>query len=630
MYSEKPGRKYTREEVEQIAQAHEFHNVTASELDAEIAERKKLKQAFAASAPYFEAIKTALAEGRAVKVQPPKAITETTEKAVLISPASDAWGVVWDTKVAEDQVKKGNRGEAYESYSLDQAEREEAEKEAAARAFRGAGSKLIVRPVEEAESSWALFDGDPSAPTEAEHDQAVYRDTEYIRHIRNRAGEVVTEAAWSEAQRRRKILKDQTLNIALALHRCGVESFPKPGTPKLYILVPSRREVITLPHVRRVNFLPTVAAQRCAPFVRALEAFVEKNRRTKMATFTIGRRRRLSVEGEIRKACQALHRRLSKLNSQPFMKRFGASMVWRSTEFGELKRGGLFDPFPNEVSAHIHAHVFLHLKRFLAKAEIAQFTKELRAWWGADHVDIGEVIKDVKEACKYPVKPGDLDGLTDSELAALFRETKGLHLKQAMGELREVIAARQAACLTVRKVRTSEGLKIAVRPDWNCRGRQSPEYAQAKRIRYYHERKRVLKNFPCLAQALKAGNKDLVAFYLRAFAATKRPGLEFFGLKALKALGSTLKAVPVQNKLVARLAPACYVDRISRPAYLVAAFDGNWEAVTGLQCVKDAEAAAAPILAKAEAALATESRLAPNSVSTPFTKLSELPEGVFA
>jgi hypothetical protein len=73
-----------------------------------------------------------------------------------------------------------------------------------------------------------------------------------------------------------------------------------------------------------------------------------------MRVFTSGDRVTLCA---VRERVELMHRRLSRLNAEPFMKMAGARIVFRSTELGEVTRNDAV-----ESTFHIHAHAIVDIE----------------------------------------------------------------------------------------------------------------------------------------------------------------------------------------------------------------------------------------------------------------------------
>jgi hypothetical protein len=99
----------------------------------------------------------------------------------------------------------------------------------------------------------------------------------------------------------------------------------------------------------------------------------------------------------------------------------------------------------------------------------------VRKWWKHHFAD-SKQIHQAREACKYVVKPGDLDKLTAPELAQLHHQLFRLHMVQCLGNLKE--QKKQLEETRTRLVMLHEGLESRwkIVPDWNGeRGKRDEE-----------------------------------------------------------------------------------------------------------------------------------------------------------
>lgn len=178
------------------------------------------------------------------------------------------------------------------------------------------------------------------------------------------------------------------------------------------------------------NIIPWVASRNRRQMLLNLEYFLSSlpNYRFELWTFTAGIRTPLA---EVRSIIRQLSRDLSRLNSESFMREFGAEFQFRSTEFGSVNCD---DGSP---SFHIHAHVFVKLNRFLDEEERTNLRDRISDKWPAYWSDCGGAeIRDPKQACQYLVKIQDLRKLRGPEFVELSDQVKGLRLVETMGEFR--------------------------------------------------------------------------------------------------------------------------------------------------------------------------------------------------
>ncbi len=243
-----------------------------------------------------------------------------------------------------------------------------------------------------------------------------------------------------------------------------------------------------IPAFRRIHFIPYVAQSTRGAMLSALEFWLSRNLRARFWTFTSGIRVALPF---VRERVEWLHRELSRLNAQPFMKDNGVRIVFRSTELGTPETNERGDVLSNageierdedgQLYFHVHAHCVVEVANYIPKAQWSALLSNVHAFWGHQW-DEGGSIKDAREVCKYVTKPGEMLKLSPRELCELQAQLQGLHLVQPMGSLRDEIKARREHPEGARRLarkRTSEGSVLVEVKDWNkfCR-RTKEEKAQ--------------------------------------------------------------------------------------------------------------------------------------------------------
>ncbi|MFC5049555.1 hypothetical protein ACFPK9_02840 [Rubritalea spongiae] len=248
-------------------------------------------------------------------------------------------------------------------------------------------------------------------------------EREYLEICRRESGEEVDLEQYEKTQAQRTLLEAQSKSIGEKLESVGVKSFED---TKLHIigLITGIAEPIT--SYRNIVFLPSVAARKRRKMLLQLEYFMWKNKHCRMWVFTTGQR--TSIEN-VREEIGVLHRRLSRLNNQSFMKAAGVQIVFRSTELGSLER------IAGEATFHLHAHTIIKLSRYLPPEDWSYLLKRVRGWW-KHHFSDSKEIHSAREACKYVVKPSDVESLEAFELKELYEQMFRLHLVQCLGELK--------------------------------------------------------------------------------------------------------------------------------------------------------------------------------------------------
>lgn len=264
----------------------------------------------------------------------------------------------------------------------------------------------------------------------------------------------------------RRLLLAQSYRIADALES---EEIPAYGPSNLSIVGILSGLVVELPDFRNIVFIPSVAQRKRHKMLKHLEYFMQEHPFARMWVFTSGNRVPLSG---VRERISELHRRLSKLNAEPFLRAAGVEIVFRSTELGDVVRDE-----SGAATFHVHAHVIVDLKRKLPKAEWSAVLGAVRKWWKHHFAD-SKQIHQAREACKYVVKPGDLDKLTAPELALLHHQLFRLHMVQCLGSLKE--QKKKIEETRTRLVLLPEGLESRwkIVPEWNAvRGKKDEKAA---------------------------------------------------------------------------------------------------------------------------------------------------------
>jgi hypothetical protein len=228
-----------------------------------------------------------------------------------------------------------------------------------------------------------------------------------------------------------------------------------------------------IPSFRRVIIVPYIAAMTRASMLSAAEFFIEQNPFSRFWTFTSGKRCNVL---QVRKRLQDMHRKISLLNYEPFMKEAGLQIVLRSSELGTpetdrhcstLNNSGEIEQQNGEFLFHPHAHCIVHLsKGFINRKKWDNIIEKVWAYW-VDHWDAGKVIGNVRECLKYVTKPGEMLKLPGADLAELAKQLRRLKLAQPMGVLAEQIKERRESGLRLIRQKTPDGLVLAEVKDWN-------------------------------------------------------------------------------------------------------------------------------------------------------------------
>ena len=271
-------------------------------------------------------------------------------------------------------------------------------------------------------------------------------------------GQPVDKDKWFVTQIGNKKLLDQSHAIARKLESVGISCH---NTQDVAICGGDSRKVKLLPNFRNINFIPYVAQKNRSRLCKELNYFIQRKPKARMMTITTGVR---CGAKELKYRCQKFHRLLSRANSLPCMKDFGAKFEFRSTEFGEIcpTDGG-------DISCHPHMHVVYTLERKLTKARWNQFLKSMHSYFGTNLQDNG-IIKNAREFVKYCVKPCDLDHLNAVQLKLLYESSQRIRLSEPLNEFRNL---RHSIQESKDKIVRIKGIFQRF-PNWHKGGKQVP------------------------------------------------------------------------------------------------------------------------------------------------------------
>lgn len=250
-------------------------------------------------------------------------------------------------------------------------------------------------------------------------------------------------------------LIEQSFRIADSLEAEGINAF---GDSKMALLGILSGEIVELPDFRNIVFIPAVAQRKRNKMLKQLEYFLQTRPYARMWVFTSGDR--VPLAG-VRDRISEMHRRLSKLNAESFMKAAGVRIVFRSTELGSVERDAMGKP-----TFHIHAHAIINLERKLSKEAWSLLLGKVRSWWRF-HFKDSKQLQQAREACKYCVKPSDLEALSPPELAELHHQLFKLHLVQCLGEFKELRKKLEDTKLKLVRRHDGDKSRWDLVADWN-------------------------------------------------------------------------------------------------------------------------------------------------------------------
>ena len=391
--------------------------------------------------------------------------------------------------------------------------------------------------------------------------------------IENRTGETMSEEEFADAVASAQILNQQQDRLAYKLAQRGIRT-DETTQSKLWLVCPITGHAIEQRQFRRVNIFPLVAQSRRSKLLIEAEKFMEGKKRvpySRFITVTNGPRIPLTLANWplFRSRIQQLQNRAGTFNRQPWAKRYGLELVLRATEFGSLRRKDgtpWRDPETGAMLMHPHLHCLLIFtkgpvprdvwKKMLSKT--GDISRHFGAMW-----DAGETIRNLRECIKYPLKPNDLDLLSEDETLAFFKANFRLRMVEPLGRFREY---RRELRLNLRKIvrwRGKDGkMQLKLVRDWNKHPIKSePGHADALR-----------------RQRLADDHTGPTMNELCGFSPLDGQAERYRKVRA-REVAQMPERKTVENMIVARMAPMPAFDRVIRPAVLVLGYTGNFEAI---------------------------------------------------
>ena len=274
------------------------------------------------------------------------------------------------------------------------------------------------------------------------------------------SGQSVDIDQWEKGRAMSERLIQQSHDIAKKMESVGFSAYDHKQDLKIFGL--HSKQVIDIPNFRNICIIPSVARKKRNRASKELEYFLQRNPNARTWVHTTGNRCTLK---ELPQRIEWLHAKFGRVNSQSFMKTYGAKFVFRSTEFGEIAQT------EDGLSFHPHAHSVLVLERKLTRMEWDTFLKKVKTYFVYHSKDCGK-IKSVKELVKYCVKPSDLEHLSGSELVSIHEVCTNKRLVEFLGQLRNQ-----------RKFHNQENFRLIRRKgiltktrNWNTGKEKTPRY----------------------------------------------------------------------------------------------------------------------------------------------------------
>ena len=396
------------------------------------------------------------------------------------------------------------------------------------KASRAASELVSIAQLQQATQEWN-DEGGGYEPTREELDwlavQELFkrRESALCALVRNRAADEIEAERWKSSLEARQQLNEDSVWIAQMLHAGGEKGFKPAHAPRAAILDLLTGMVLDLPHTVGKNFIPCEAAKKRSKMLIAAEHWCERHRFDRF--WVMHGPGRVLCE-ELRSTFTLIHRRISKLNAEPFMKSAGVRLNLRISEVGGLtfqrlrsteekieeiiakskdgrqlvrlfgRKGERWvDAGDVETVEHRdglgrwtfypHVNVLAHFSKGKidstphkradgteGASDWQVFLSRVHAFWDWGWRECGG-LDDIREAIKYAAKPADLRRMSAPEVCALAKSVHRLHLAQPLGLLKDEIRSRRSHCVKLSRWRNhrTNRLEIREKPDWNAQKR---------------------------------------------------------------------------------------------------------------------------------------------------------------
>lgn len=242
--------------------------------------------------------------------------------------------------------------------------------------------------------------------------------------MRCNTGNKISAEKYRDSSSRQAKLANMTNNIADKLESRGITA--RTGDGDVTAIGDVTGVCDTVEQFRSICFLPLIAQRDRKPILNDLLYFQKHNKLGKYlryAVITSGER--IPLYGDVRGTMQDLSREISKFADEAD-KLFNVAVIFRGSEF----------TIDDDITFHVHANVLYAPRKALKGEKWKEFLSWAHNFLSAHWKDNG-VLKEPREAIKYPFKPLDLNKLDAKATAWLYEETKRLKIVSPLREFRE-------------------------------------------------------------------------------------------------------------------------------------------------------------------------------------------------
>lgn len=292
--------------------------------------------------------------------------------------------------------------------------------------------------------------------------------------IEAKTGGEVDADGWREGIRRTSRLNEQSASLADALERSGISARSDNDVTLVGLVTGEMRR---LESYRPIRFIPSVAQRERKKYKSALEYFLPNFRGYEYSRYwTITNGLPIYAFGDLRKAHQRRARQISKFASKA-RQFWGVEVIFRATEYTRKIRG-------NDQIHSYHLHNNLLLKPgWYDPQKWEDFLMWANDFFSGGVTDNGRV-RSVEEIVKYMIKPDDLMGISDEEVAWLYHETFKARFVAPMGDFKDFFKTLTEDRLKVLRApgaKKAKGGLVLVKKEYHPK-RESPATDQERGV----------------------------------------------------------------------------------------------------------------------------------------------------
>ena len=259
----------------------------------------------------------------------------------------------------------------------------------------------------------------------------------------SQTGRKLTTTQWEKARKERLMLEMQSEEIANRLERCGI----KIRDGKFTMIGLLSEDYSEKTAFRNCNIIPTCQSKNTHDIMKSVQYWMDTTsaKKTRMWTLSMG----WVPLYEYAENHKKFTRIISKLHSNPILKKYGVEFVYYAVEntIKQVEQG----PNLKVPMLNLHAHVLVKANQFAGREGWKMMLDELRRNLPKNYLNDG-AIRNAAEVVKYVFKPSEFSKLNNDQFASLYNQTKGLRFHTCLGELKTFRAEIKKSGLKLRRI----------------------------------------------------------------------------------------------------------------------------------------------------------------------------------